>query len=216
MSDKKSEEPKQGIESVMVVEGWNQHVYKQALKVNILIGIALLVLLPFTIYGLVKESTPKYFATNTQGGLVQIIPLDEPNLSREAVSQWAVNAITESYTMDYVNFRTQVAKSGREYFTDKGSEQFKEALKASGNLEALLTRRMVISTIVTSTPIINSEGLNNGTYAWQVDVPIRVTYQNSENKATQELLAKLLIVRESTLEKRFGVGIAQFVTSSNR
>lgn len=216
MSDKNNVEPKEGLEKVMVVEGWNQHVYKMALKVNILLGIGILALLPFTIYGLVKEAEPKYFATNTQGGLVQIVPLNEPNLSREAIAQWAVDAITASYTMDYVNFRTQVAKSGREYFTERGSEQFKTALKDSGNLDALLTRRMVISTIVTSTPIINSEGLSNGVYAWQVDVPIRVTYENSDSRATQELLAKLLIIRESTLEKRYGVGIAQFVTSSQR
>ncbi len=52
-----------------------------------------------------------------------------------------------------------------------------------------------------------------GHYAWQISIPLLVTYQSTETYTQQETTVTLLVVRLSNLNSPSGLGIEQFVVA---
>lgn len=154
--------------------------------------------------------TPKYFATTPDGALIELIPLDEPNLSQNTLLQWATQAATSSYTFNFVNYR-QAFQEARMYFTPEGYGNFMKAIEDSRNLEVVRSKKLVVSAVPTGVPVIVNEGRLNGKYAWQVEIPMLISYQSASERILQNIKLTMLILRVSTLESPRGLGIAQFI-----
>jgi intracellular multiplication protein IcmL len=137
--------------------------------------------------------------------------LDQPNLSTDVLLHWAEEAATTAYTFDFYNYK-QVMQTVRSYFTDAGYDGFLAALKASRTIEDVVSKKLVVSCVITGNPILLNEGATpDGTYAWQVQFPLLITYQSASEQAKQQMILTLLIARVPTLESPKGVGIASFV-----
>ena len=152
----------------------------------------------------------KYFATDVEGKIKTLTALDEPVQGANEVLSWATRAITQSYTLSFVNYREQL-QAAREHFTKDGFEGFESALTDSGILDAILENQFVTSAVPRGAPVIVAEGIIAGFYAYKVEVPVVVTYQSSSNRTAQDLLVTAVIVRRSELEHPMGLGIAQLL-----
>lgn len=159
------------------------------------------------------KTRPTYFATNEAGRIIKLIPLNQPNLSDRALIQWATNAVLDVYTYNFNNYR-QVFQDASKYFTTDGWKQFYTALSSSRNLQAVTEKKLVLSAVVSSAPIVNREYVDNGRYTWQLQVPIMVTYQSLSEEFHENLIIVLTIQRLSTLDSVDGVGIISFVAKS--
>jgi hypothetical protein len=87
-------------------------------------------------FGIVESKLlpyPTYFFTSPTGVPMKIIPPDRPNMSDPALLQWAVEAATNAYTFNFVNYRQSLQESSA-YFTKKGYTAFLSALKESRHL----------------------------------------------------------------------------------
>ena len=155
---------------------------------------------------------PKYFATSISGRITPLVPLSEPNQTDSAIAQWANQAAIAAFSYNFVNYRTELqASSG--FFTDEGWSQFLAALEASNNLVAVKSKKMVVSAVATTAPVILKKGLLNGVYAWRVQMPLLVTFQSASEFVQQNNVVTMLISRISTLNSYRGIGISQFVVS---
>lgn len=161
-----------------------------------------------------KEAQPKptFFATENTGRLVEITPLNQTNfLSDNAVVAWGVEAATASYTFNFANYR-EALQNLREYYTQKGFNDMLNALKNSTNLAAVKKKKFVVSAILDGEPKVLKKGVSSkGIYIWQVQVPIRITFQNNKQVIDQKSLITMLITRISTLETPKGIGVNQFI-----
>jgi len=157
---------------------------------------------------------PQYFATTPSGIPIPIVRLDEPYYQDStAIITWAKNAAMNIYALDYVTWR-QVLQGVEVYFTPKGYQDFLIALKASTNLEAIKTKRQVVSLSVTGAPQITRSGQMSPElpYSWDVQMPVTVTYQNSADEIIkQNATILMLIERESLLRYKDGIAIEQLV-----
>lgn len=179
----------------------------------LLVAIATIILLCGSLsYVVTHPPAPKYFATTIDGKIIPLVPLSEPNMPNSAVLLWANQAATASFTYDFVNYR-QALQSASNYFTPDGWRDFLGALTSSNNLNAVITKKLVVSSAATGAPVILQQGLLGGTYAWRVQMPMVVTYQSASQVAQQNVMVTMLVVRVSTLNSSRGVGIAQFVVS---
>lgn len=161
-------------------------------------------------YILLHPPKPKYFATSINGRITPLFALEEPNQSDSAVLQWANQAAIAAFTYNFVNYRTELqASSG--FFTSAGWTQFLRALEDSNNLEAVKAKKLIVSAVATSAPIILQKGVLNGRYSWRIQMPILVTYQSASEFSQQRNVVTMLITRISTLNSPRGIGIAQFV-----
>src|SRR5262245_29433964 len=84
-------------------------------------------------YLLKNPVRPLYFAADEVGRLIQIVPVNVPNMSTEEVTKWTVDAVQAAYSYDYINYRAQL-QSVEKYFTRYGWGKYMQALSLSGNL----------------------------------------------------------------------------------
>lgn len=168
----------------------------------------------WAVYEQLNKPAPQYFATTYDGKLIPIIPLSEPSLNDNQLQQWAVEAAVASYSFDYVNYRKSLQES-RIYFTKTGYTYFLKALKDSNNLEAVTSKKMIVSATPTGAAIILNKGLikdgEKTLYRWQVQLPMVINFQSETTPITQYVILNMTIVRVSTLESPDGVGIASYV-----
>lgn len=163
-------------------------------------------------YIITHPPAPKYFATSINGRITPLVALNAPNQSDSAVLQWANQAAIATFSYNFVNYRTElVAASG--FFTAEGWDQFISALGSSNNLDAVKAKKLVVSAVATSAPVILQKGELNGRYAWRIQMPILVTYQSASEFSQQNLIVTMLVTRVDTLNSPRGIGIAQFVSS---
>lgn len=174
--------------------------------------IANVILASMLTYVILHPPEPRYFATSINGRITPLVALNAPNQSDSAILQWANQAAIATFSYNFVNYRSElVAASG--FFTAEGWDQFISALGASNNLEAVKAKKLVVSAVATSAPVILQKGVLNGRYAWRIQMPILVTYQSASEFSQQTLNVTMLVTRVDTLNSPRGIGIAQFVSA---
>jgi intracellular multiplication protein IcmL len=184
--------------------------YRRVLLILLLSLVINLFLGGILIYMITHPPKPKYFATSINGRITPLFPLNEPNQSDSAVLQWANQAAIAAYTYNFVSWRKELqAASG--FFTARGWKQFLDALQSSNNLDAVRSKKLIVSAVATQAPIILQKGVLNGSYSWRVQMPILVTYQSASEFTQQNNVVTMLITRVSTLNSPRGIGIEQFV-----
>lgn len=157
---------------------------------------------------------PLYFATDNVGRLIKIIPANQPNMNREDVLAWAIEAVQSAYSYDYVNYRQQL-QSAQKYFTIYGWQQYMSALTASNNVIAVTERKMVVVAKVVDKPQVLTEGVLQNALAWQIRLPVLVTYilppYDEQSKYSNAVTVTLIVKRQSMLDSYKGLGIVQLV-----
>lgn len=182
-------------------------------------GLSLLVLAVLVwvlVYVIRNPTAPLYFATDNVGRLIKVVPVTQPNMSVDDASTWAVRAVEKTYSYDYVNYRRQL-QSSQKYFTSYGWTKYMSALKASNNLVALKSRKMVIQAKVVAAPKLVTQGLLGGSYAWKFEMPVLVTNwippYDIQSTFTNALNVTVIIQRMPILQSSDGVGIVQMIAS---
>ncbi len=186
--------------------------YRKVVGVLLFAIIILFILAGALVYMVTHPPTPKYFATDPQGRLIRLPPLNKPNLSKPALLQWANIAAVAAFSYNFVNYRQQL-QAASEFFTNSGWRAFIKALDESNNLNAVIAKKLVVSAVAQGAPVILQEGIIGGRYAWRVQMPLLITYQSANQLTQQQVVVTMLITRISTLESAKGIGIAQFVVS---
>ena len=172
--------------------------------------------LAVAVWALTRPSDHRYFATRADGELVQLTPLDEPHLGDAQVRNFAVEALTRSFSVDFANYRQDLSDVAK-YFTGDGYQAFLAEMESSGNLELILNRRMVASAVANGAVVLQ-QGLlgTTGVYAWHVEVPLTVTYQSSSERRTQRVTMHAEVRRVPTWTSDWGVAVARIVGQSVR
>ena|SRR3990167_1782761 len=173
-----------------------------------------LMLASILLYLILYPPAPVYFPVSINGRIIPMFSLNVPNQSAQNVLQWTTQATIAAFSYSYVNYRDELqASSG--FFTAGGWQKFLDALDVSNNLEAIKNKQFIVSSelIPGNLPTIKKQGIKNGFYFWEVQVPILVTYQNNLEYTQQYNKVDILVSRVLTLNAPRGVGIAQFVVS---
>ena len=188
--------------------------YRRIVGVLLFTIIIIIILAGALIYLVTNPPPPRYFATDAQGRIIRLVPLDQPNLSPAALLQWANLAAVAAYTYDFVNYR-QNLQAASNFFTPDGWTAFIQALNESNNLNAVIAKKLVVTAVATGAPTILQQGILDGRYAWRVNLPMLVTYQSASQFTQQNVVVTMLITRVSALNSASGIGIAQFVVAGS-
>lgn len=184
--------------------------YRILMVVCLLLALACWALLGWLYYARTHKPASRYFVTTTEGALKELFPLTQPILTNRALLEWVVEAGTTAYNYDFQNYQTAIGDLKR-YFTPAGYENFLAALRANQTLESVASKKLVVFAVPTDTPVIIKEGVtSNNVYAWQVQLPLLVTYQSASDTSKQNLVLTMLIAEMPTTESPKGLGIAAF------
>ena len=200
-----------GLGQVVVRNEFYRDGYRTLLKIALVEGVAIIILL-LAMLLIVRNNDPvdRFFATTSDGRLVPMVALDEPNLSTPALMSWTAQAATETMTFGFNDYRRRLQEASRN-FTRVGWASFTTALERSRIMEMVEANQQVVTAAPSSAPVLVSEGIVNGRYQWQVEVPMIINYQAGSQVRAARIVLTLLIVRVSKLESPNGVGIEQWV-----
>ncbi len=202
------------IELVRMRNEFYRDNYRRVIAILLLAFLIIALLVSALIYVVTHPPAPKYFATNTSGRIVPLMPLDQPNLSTAALLQWANTAAIAAFTYNFVDYRAQL-QAASEFFTPEGWQAYLQSLQTSQNLTAVKAKNLVVSAVATGAPVINQQGVVDGRYTWEIQMPLLVTYQSASQITPQSLMLNMVITRVSTLDSPRGIGIAQFIATQS-
>jgi intracellular multiplication protein IcmL len=175
------------------------------------------VLTGMLVYVIKDPPGPVYFATDEAGKFILDVPVQQPNMTTDAVAAWVTAAIEAAYSYDYVNYRAELQEA-QKYFTDYGWRTYLKGLESSNNLVALNDRHQVVTAHVIAPPILLIEGPlgKAAIYAWKFQVPVLVTYlmppsYDDKTKFSNPLLITVIVERQDVLSSYKGLGIVQMV-----
>lgn len=180
-------------------------------RISILLAAALLVLM-IALVVTIQSSRPvdRFFATTSDGRLIRLLPLGQPNLNDAAVVSWSAQAATEIMTFGFHDFEKRLQDAST-YFTRRGWQSFSQALSAAGLIENVRRNNQVLTATAQKAPIIVEQGVDNGVYRWIIDMPLIVTYQAGRSAQNEVMNVRLVIIRVSTLDSEHGIGIQQWI-----
>ncbi len=120
------------------------------------------------------------------------------------VMQWGQKAAQQTFTFDPSTLDAQLNVL-KACYTEQGWQSFNDALKKSGNLDAIKKENLTVSSVVDGQATITATKDNQ----WTVVVPIQVMYQNGQEKIAQSLTINLSISRKVSGD----LGIMQIVAT---
>jgi intracellular multiplication protein IcmL len=191
-----------------------------ALALNIIVIGALVWTLVYLLKNPVK---PLYFATDDVSRLVKIVPVTEPNMSLEEVTNWVSEAVEAAYSYDFTNYREQL-QNAQKYFTTYGWSEYMKALSLSGNLRSLSIRKQIVQAQVINLPNNPIRKIMEGNlssdqrqYAWKFELPVLITYSmppyDGSNQFQNALTVTVLVRRLPILQGYMGLGVEQMVSA---
>ncbi|MDP3269852.1 MAG: DotI/IcmL family type IV secretion protein [Legionella sp.] len=132
------------------------------------------------------------------------ISADIKTIDNSLILSWSEKAATQAFDFEPNSLDGQMQKL-QSCFTEQGWTSFSTALEKSGNLDAIKSQKLTVSSILDGTAQI-TEATNN---QWKVTLPLQVVYQNDKEKVTQLLNVYLTIGRKMTGD----LGITQMIAS---
>lgn len=121
------------------------------------------------------------------------VPLAEPLLSRQMLSLWAQDNLSQVMTLSAQNYRQEI-RERKIYFTQEGLQDYLSFLNEEMIIQTLDQSQGRLSTIVQFTPDILADAVFNGVYRWNIEVPLMLSYQNS-NAPQREVTVNIDVVR---------------------
>lgn len=132
------------------------------------------------------------------------IPAQKTDIEPSVISTWAEKAAMQSFNFNPASV-DQELNDLKLCYTDQGWQGFNDALQKSGNIDAIKTQHLTVSSQVDGEIKMNPVKENQ----WKVTIPLQVVYQNDKEKLTQLLSVELLVGRKVSGD----LGIMQMIAS---
>lgn len=204
--------PEDALELVTLRNNFYRDNYRRLVMALLILLAINAALVGVVIYQFSSRPEPRYFATSADGKITPIYALDVPMVSASALLSWANQAAVAAFSYNFANYR-QALQDASEYFTPEGWKDFQAALESSNNLNAVISKKLVVSAVPTGAPVIIDQGVIYGRYSWKVQMPLLVNFQSASTNFQTPLLVTLLITRVSTLYVPKGIAIAQYIAA---
>src|SRR3990167_6230691 len=81
---------------------------------HVILGLMMLIVLLMIavgalLYQMSHRPLPTFYALQSNGQKMELVPSQEPNLLPDTIIRWASKAATVAYTFDFVNYSKQIA-----------------------------------------------------------------------------------------------------------
>jgi intracellular multiplication protein IcmL len=167
-----------------------------------------LAILIFVLY--IRPPQHTYFLTDQEGRLTPIVPLLKPVDSLPVVSEWVLRSTVGAYSYDFANYKSQLGEAEAN-FTSGGWLGFEDSLKKSGDLQAVVDNKYVVSAVATGAPSLVNSGDVGGIYKWQFQIPMTLTYESAAQSSSKTVVATVTVDRVPETDNPRGLGIESII-----
>jgi intracellular multiplication protein IcmL len=205
---------KDAVATVLNRNAFYRDGYRLLLRISLVQGVLIIILVAAIVSLLLSiETKHVYFATTSDGRIINIVPLNEPYRSSADVVAWAAGTAQSVMRFDYHDYRDRLQQASAN-FTPTGWESFSKALKEANILDAVTARKLVVTLEIGAAPEITDNLVKNGIYMWYLRFPVTIKFDGDEPPAPISTTLLLQVVRVSTLQNSDGISIEQWVTAN--
>lgn len=199
-----------GLAAVLSRNAFYRDNYRKLLWVVLGQTILILVLAIALALRLFAGPDYRYFSTTTEGKLTPMAAVNEPNFAPDYVIGWTSKAVQSIMALDYRTYQGRLQQNSF-YFTRTGWTTFMDQLQgASQLLKGLVERQWAISVTPLEPAKITKQGVIDGVYSWEVQLPVTVKYEGKTNFVENKLII-LRVQRTPLIEQPSGLGISQWI-----
>ncbi|MFI4917990.1 MAG: DotI/IcmL/TraM family protein [Legionellales bacterium] len=119
------------------------------------------------------------------------VPAGTKLIDPSLIKSWSEKAVIQSFDFNPSTIDAQMQKL-QSCFTEQGWLGFNSALKKSGNIDAIKTQKLTVSSQIDGQAQLTETKENQ----WKMTLPLQVVYQNETEKVTQLLFINLTIGRK--------------------
>ena len=176
-----------------------------AVLVSIILNVVLVVVVVMN-----KQMPPEkfFFSTNGTGQLIPVYPTTQPVMSNAMVLNWVSQNVPNIYQIDFVHYRSQL-NALSSYFTPAGWGQFQTTF--ASQLSEIITNQYIVSASPNGVPVVTGVGVFEGTYMWQIQLPLILYFQKDSNVTSRNILLTLVISRVNNVTNDQLLGISQII-----
>ena len=165
------------------------------------------------VYDTLRPPLPNIWYTDgNQDDMYRVFPLSQPVLAADWITKWAEAATLQAYAVDFVNYRAEFTAAEKN-FTPRGWASFAQSFINSGNLKKLISARLVGSAQAQAPPIVKSVSIVKGSYSFVVEFPLVATYQNDNERVTEQLMVDVYVVHVSVFQHPDGIAIDHIIAT---
>ena len=190
---------------------WYKKRYNGAMKIVFVQCIGIIILLLLNVVLIMNKPSPKYFATSTEGKIIDMVPLDKPVLTQAGLLNWTSEAVTNTFTLSFLHWKDQL-NAARVNYSAEAFKSFLESMKENGIINTIESKRLSVAAVINKAPVIIASGVVEGRATWKIEVPLTISYESSRGvEITQKLLATVMVQRTNTLVQPRGIEISQII-----
>jgi len=201
-----------------IVDLFNYQVFKYMVIVFGLLALWSFISL-FSVFSALSfshEVSP--YGVDKFGRILVVIPLDKPNKKTEKVLKLYSNFIEETLSFNYVQYQSELNRSGQLYFTEKGFTAFALELKKQDGLIDFVDRNSSVTTAMgRGIPQLIGEKVWNGRYAWKIKMVVSLDFAGfsvrksgkiDKSKGRKYFIATGVVVRQPVALYEDGLAIS--------
>jgi intracellular multiplication protein IcmL len=176
-----------------------------AVLASIILNVVLVVVVVMN-----KQQPPQryFFSTNGTGQLIPVYPTSQPVMSNAMVLNWVSQNVPNIYQIDFVHYRNQLNALSN-YFTPTGWAQFQTTF--ASQLTEIINNQYVVSAAPNGVPVVTGTGVFDGTYMWQIQMPLILYFQKDSTVTSRNILLTLVVARVNNVVADQLIGISQII-----
>lgn len=155
------------------------------------------------------QPKPLHFKLNSNMQIIDPLPLDQEGISKAALLNWTNEMLTKAYSFNYSNVQKQEGKLNS-YLSPVAMKIYLDILSTDEDLKTIGDYKFVVSITPKAAPEIIVSKAFQGRYAWQIEIPVLITFSNALARGTQDVVFNFLVWRVPESESDLGIIVATF------
>ncbi len=153
---------------------------------------------------------PRYFFVDGRHPPHPAVALDSPIVDDTELLEWTVKAVLAPYNVNYHDYPEQLNTASRR-FTVHGWNSFAASYIGNGNFDKMKQALLLCYAQAQRAAVIRRSMVVKGALAYEIQLPIVQTCQNSNQQTTQHLMITALVVRIESPDHPDGLAVDQLV-----
>ncbi len=158
-----------------------------------------------------SKSEPHFVDIKKQS-VQEVESLLTPVKSGSDMGEWAGSIVMNAATLNFFQLGEQLDKL-KPYFTEKGWNAFRTAIDPT--LEVIIKKKLSSTAVLIGVPVPLMVGMYNGSYSWQFQMPVLISYESLSETVKQRQIVTVVIKRVPVSKENGmrGIAVDSFVST---
>jgi len=196
----------EGFDVVTLQDNYYRDSFGRVVFILCSLVVCIASLVAISAYIFLTQPPPVTFKVGKEWRIVAPVQIQEPYLSDADLTQWVSNVLPSLFDVDFMHIDDQLNQL-KQYFSQNGFDIFMNQFSNSVDKNLIIKYKLFVHATLTGAPIILSQNVLLGRYAWWVQIPIVISYSGMRAVNELHMILKLLVVRTEITDNLMGVEI---------